>query len=634
MERPQQATSCSKCGEPLPPAFLLAGNDATGRTAALPLAPRDLTLGRGLDCDVVLEASWDSVSRHHARLHWRQGGFEVSDASSSYGTLVNGRRLRSGECVRLAAGDRLLLGDADFIYSPTSCARSSGMRSFEDCARLARELTSLDPAEIVANGLELLRLVSGVERSYLVSAGDEPALDALLTRLDDPNLAVSRSAISEALRTGDRVARFVTGAGAELTESMVQLNLRRIWVHPVVGVEGRPVAAAYLDSPNEGRPFAPEVEQDLVTVVEHIGMALRNATLHGRVLSFNAELERKVAERTRELEDSRARLVSQDRLATLGRLVAGIAHELNNPVGAIASLAGTARSLTGPVMGAESELAAIVPDAAGRAAADALLRQALAASQHRPPDSRTRRELESRHAERLAAAGVPGAGVVAARFARAGLAPEDIEPALPVLVRAGERLSALVEQLFTFGRSLETIGQSAANVARIVDGLKTYSHLDRAEAEVADIHRSIQVALSVLAPRLPKSLEVVTHFDAIAPFVHRPGELTQVWTNLVDNAVRAMDEHGTLTIETHDEGESVRVTVADTGPGVPAGMRERIFELHVTTRGAGAGLGLGLPISKTIVEKNHGGRISFESRPGHTVFTVVLLKRGPLSQET
>jgi signal transduction histidine kinase len=407
---------------------------------------------------------------------------------------------------------------------------------------------------------------------------------------------------------------------------MEMFGLRRIWVTPIEGVEGRIVAALYLDSPAGGRAFGPDVEERLVAVARHIGLALRNASLFEQVVDLNRTLEARVAERTRELERSQTQLVARDRLATLGRLVAAIAHELNNPTGAIASFAGTLRGIAVPVMNARHEMANLFPDPEDQRAASALLEAAAAAARSTPTDTRARRELEDSLGEMLRSRRVPSTEMIAQRFARAGIGPERLEPHVGLLASHGQVLSELVERVHTFGRSVETIGQCAANVARIVDGLKTYAHLDRAEAEVADVHVGIQATLTVLAPRIPKGIEVVTRFDAIAPFPHHPGELTQVWTNLVDNAVRAMGEGGTLGIETHDEGDHVRVTVSDTGAGVPDQLRDRIFELDVTSRGPGAGLGLGLPICRTIVERRHGGRIAFESRPGRTVFTVVLSK--------
>jgi two-component system NtrC family sensor kinase len=517
-------------------------------------------------------------------------------------------------------------------------ARSPG--SDRDKARAVRldelssALTSLDPAEVIARGLELVRIVSAVERSYLVGAGTTPRLEPLLRPLTDPQLAVSRSSIEKAFATRQKVSLFVNpDAEIEMTRSANILGLRRIWVCPVLDPANAPIAALYLDSPIPGRPFDAEVEAKLELVAKHMGVALRNALLHAEVVELNRHLEEKVAERTRQLEESQARLIQQDRLATLGRLVAAIAHELNNPVGAIASFARTLEDLAGPIRRIEQELRDTFRGPGEEASARRLLERVLAAAEGDPIDTRTRRANEDALLGLLRERRISGAEAIAQRLARAGVNLDAAREAVPALTAHGEALSLLAERLGTFRRSISMIGQCAANTARIVDGLKTYAHLDRSEMEVADIHRGIQAALSVLAPRIPDGIEVVTHFATIAPFLHRPGELTQVWTNLVDNAVRAMGEHGALTVETADLGDRVRVTVADTGPGVPPELRDRIFDLHVTTRGPGAGLGLGLPICRTIVEQNHRGTITFESRPGRTVFTVALPKQPSPGQE-
>jgi signal transduction histidine kinase len=628
------AVRCAQCGAPLPVAVLVSRSTSGAPAQLLSLDPRDLTLGRSPDCDISFQQETPGVSRQHATLRWTGERFELRDAGSTYGTSVNGRRLRPTEMVALQHGDELLLGEQPLTYLEILPGAETQVGSADPRREeLERGLTSLDPAEVVSWGLELLRLVSGVERSLLIGAGADSRLEPLLVPLSHPDLKVSRSTIAQALESGRTVSRSLTSEGSELTESIALLHLRRIWVHPVAGPDARPLAAVYLDSPNAGAPFAPAVEQELVSVAEHIGVALRNALLHVEVLDLNRTLEQRVADRTRELEQSRAQIVAQDRLVTLGRLVAAIAHEMNNPVGAIASFAGTLRGLATPLLETRAELAAALPEPGALARAQALLDRALEASRRPPIDTRARRAQEEALAAHLTTAAVPAADLVARRLARIGLAAGEVESVLDVLRQRGEVVSALAERLFTFGRSLETIGQCSADLARIVDGLKTYSHLDRSTAEVADLHRGIEAALSVLAPRIPHGIEVVTHFGEIEPFVHRPGELTQVWTNLVDNAVRAMGESGTLTIETSDEGDTVRVTVTDSGPGIPLALQDHIFDLHVTTRGPGAGLGLGLPICRTIVEQNHHGKIAFVSRPGLTSFAVVLPKHGPPSQE-
>ena len=620
---------CPSCHEKLPVA-ILAPLDPTGPQAAMPrpLPARELIVGRGAGADVDI-AQPKGISRRHARLVWDRNQFELIDEGSSFGTFLNDKQLSAGDHLAVRDGDELRFGETRFRIR---YLRSAGLPEPEATAyaELARQLTTLDPAQIVTRGLELARLVSSADRSYLVSAGNDPHLDALLTPLSQPDLRVSRSAIADAFKTGRTVSHFLDAqATAFPRESMRELDLRRIWVTPIEGLDGRRVAALYLDSPSSGEPFSPDVEARLETVARHIGMAVRNASLYAQVVSLNQTLEQRVEERTRQLEHSQTQLISQDRLVTLGRLVAAIAHELNNPVGAIASFAGTLRGLMTPIMALRQEVDSLFADEADRQATRAMLDEAMAAARRPATDSRRRRELEDRIATKLAAAEVPSASLVAQRLARMGFDPDRVETAIALLAANGDRLTALIEQLYTFGRSVETVGQCADNVARIVDGLKTYAHLDRSEAEVADIHRSIEATLSVLAPRIPKGVEVITQFGSIAPFAHRPGELTQVWTNLVDNALRAMGETGTLRLETRDRGQSVQVIITDTGGGIPEALRDRIFELDVTSRGPGAGLGLGLPICRTIVERKHGGRISFTSRPGETIFTAELSKTPP-----
>ena len=369
-------------------------------------------------------------------------------------------------------------------------------------------------------------------------------------------------------------------------------------------------------------------------VVDQIGQAICNAALHSEVLDLNQTLEQKVLNRTRQLEESRAALIGQDRLATLGRLVAAIAHELNNPVGAMASFAQTIEQLVAPVMGVGERLKSLLSGPEQEVMARQLLDATLSSAVGKPLDTRSRRKLTDELRVVLAEAGIASPEEAARRLARLGLSSDKVRGSIDLIRDHDHQLVALLEQVHTFGRGVATIRDCSSGVARIVEGLKTYAHLDQASVEEADLHRGIEAALAVLQSQIPADVQVETHFDNIGPFPHRPGELTQVWTNLIDNAVRAMGERGRLLIETRDLGETVRVTVEDSGPGIPSGLRDTIFDLHATTRGPGAGLGLGLPICRAIVERNHGGQIDFESVPGRTAFTVTIPKTPAREQET
>ncbi|HXI03700.1 MAG TPA: FHA domain-containing protein [Candidatus Saccharimonadales bacterium] len=274
-----------------------------------PLAPRSHLIGRSRSCDLHLIRG-AKLSREHARLTWTSSGFTIADAGSTNGTYVNGRRSEKGETTLLADGVTIDLGEVTVTYR--TLARSpSGIAGFPYRQLLdqIRGMISLDPAEVIPRALELLRLVSNVERAFIVSPGFEKRLAPFMTPLDDPAFRGSRSIVWQAIGRSRNVTDFV---GPEQTEgirqSMKDLQLRRIWVSPLKIGPGRPVAAVYLDSTVPGELFDHETELLMDAVVDQIAIALKNAALHSEVVELNETLEQKVAERTRQLEESRARL--------------------------------------------------------------------------------------------------------------------------------------------------------------------------------------------------------------------------------------------------------------------------------------------------------------------------------------
>jgi signal transduction histidine kinase len=240
------------------------------------------------------------------------------------------------------------------------------------------------------------------------------------------------------------------------------------------------------------------------------------------------------------------------------------------------------------------------------------------------PDTVKRRQRETAITAILERTSGVGVSHLARVLARTGLSTETIGSHASLLVGNRDLLAGVIDKIYTFTRATLTIRDASSNIARIVDGLKQYSHLDRAAMVTEDIHQGLQTTLEVMHSRIPPSVNVVTRFGNVPPFPHRPGELMQVWTNLLDNALTAMDETGTLSIETCRDGDLAVVRIRDSGTGIPLELRDRIFDLDITSRGPGAGLGLGLPICRSIVEENHGGSITFESEPGRTEFTVRL----------
>ncbi|HET6662838.1 MAG TPA: ATP-binding protein, partial [Acidimicrobiales bacterium] len=166
-----------------------------------------------------------------------------------------------------------------------------------------------------------------------------------------------------------------------------------------------------------------------------------------------------------------------------------------------------------------------------------------------------------------------------------------------------------------------------ARISALLTSAKQYTQMDRAPLQTFDVHEGLDATLTMLGHKLGDGIDVVRDYDRTVPHIAAfPGELNQVWTNLIDNAVDAMDGHGTLTIRTGLGGDHDRlvVEIGDTGPGVPDEVRSRIFEPFFTTKPMGKGTGLGLDIAWRIVVGRHRGDIRLESEPGDTRFQVIL----------
>jgi len=180
--------------------------------------------------------------------------------------------------------------------------------------------------------------------------------------------------------------------------------------------------------------------------------------------------------------------------------------------------------------------------------------------------------------------------------------------------------------LLVTDRMVQDIGESARRIATLVNSVKTYTHMDQGqEKQYADIRIGIKNTFQMLIYKIKKgNITVVKEFDeSLPPVKAQIGELNQVWTNLIDNALDAMEPNGKgiLTIKTERDKEFVQVTIADNGPGIPEEIRSRIFDPFFTTKEMGKGTGMGLEVVQRIVQQ-HNGSIKVISEPGHTAFVV------------
>jgi signal transduction histidine kinase len=221
---------------------------------------------------------------------------------------------------------------------------------------------------------------------------------------------------------------------------------------------------------------------------------------------------------------------------------------------------------------------------------------------------------------------VPEPWKLAAPLAQAGI---DVSWLERVHQLAGSATPAAVQWVaasLTAENLAAELTESTKRMSALVSAVKSYTYMDRGELVEADVHEGLETTLTVLGHKLKhKRIEVVRSYDRSLPklTVHG-GELNQVWTNLLDNAICAMGDSGTLTIATARDGPCVRVDIADTGPGIAPDARQHIFDPFFTTKPVGSGTGLGLDTTRRIVTESHRGSISFESEPGQTVFHVWL----------
>ncbi|MGE3289096.1 MAG: ATP-binding protein [Pseudonocardia sp.] len=324
-------------------------------------------------------------------------------------------------------------------------------------------------------------------------------------------------------------------------------------------------------------------------------------------------------------------VAQRERLLALGKLTAGLTHELNNPAAAAGR---AAHSLRDRVSAMRHKLGLI---ASGRMDRDHL--KALVDIQEKfveiaadPPrlTSLQAADAEDEVADWLDEHGVAGGWELAPVFAAAGLGTDQLEA-----VHAAAPPDGLEGAVRWLSYTVETealmreIADSADRIAALVGAAKQYSQLDRAPHQFFDLHAGLDATLVMLGPKL-SGITVVRDYTPDLPQIPGyPAELNQVWTNLIVNARDAMGGSGTLTLRTRVVEECVEVAVTDTGSGIPPEIVGRIFEPFFTTKPVGEGTGLGLDVSYRVVVGRHHGDLRVDSEPGRTTFTVRLPLREP-----
>src|SRR5450755_1352185 len=360
------------------------------------------------------------------------------------------------------------------------------------------------------------------------------------------------------------------------------------------------------------------------------------AMTEARVLRFPAALFPQLVQKMPELATRLVGLMSdrireatrfeqqRDRLAALGKLSAGLAHELNNPASAAKRSASQLRELLKRIRDASHELGRRDLSAAQKSEIEKL-EASVTQADVPPPDPLTASDLEEQLDSLLRSHGQNDLWQLAADLARKNFKAEALEQLFTTLdadtARAAlVRISASVE----IAGLLNEIESSTSRISDLVGAIKEYTFMDQAPVQNIDIVKSLETTLTILNHKLKHGVTVQRDYQKIPFLVNSFGsELNQIWTNLIDNAIDAMGGKGELRVRTYREDGCVVVEIGDNGPGIAPDVKPHIFEPFFTTKGVGEGTGLGLDTVMRIVKK-HRGSIQVTSRPGDTRFHVSL----------
>ncbi|XDD53720.1 sensor histidine kinase [Leptospira sp. WS4.C2] len=387
-----------------------------------------------------------------------------------------------------------------------------------------------------------------------------------------------------------------------------------------------------LGKHKEGKIYDIEEIEIILEILSVSLMSLSNSMIYQQLLNLTETLEAKVRERTKELEETQAHLVQSEKMASLGVMVAGIAHEINTPAAVINGAADNLDANLVFVLSHLGDITHLIQNPDFRSIYLDILFSFVKEDPAAKIDPKDKFKLKKETKFRFIQDGIPenDASDLSTFLIDHHLLHMQ-EELLRIWKTGGKETFEMLKNTLSLQRNIKNIKYAIRNIVRIVKALKYYSHLGQASYAECDLHEGLENTLVIMQNQIKHGVEIERVYGSIPPVRCNIDELNQVWTNLITNAIHAMKsiEHPKLTISSRRVGEDyVLISFEDNGSGIPTEIKDKIWDPFFTTKDQGEGTGLGLGIVKGIIEK-HKGRIEVESAPGRTLFMVYLPLVGP-----
>ncbi|MCH5432646.1 ATP-binding protein [Leptospira interrogans serovar Canicola] len=354
-------------------------------------------------------------------------------------------------------------------------------------------------------------------------------------------------------------------------------------------------------------------------------MALSNAIFYERLIELTETLEEKVKIRTQELEETQSQLIMSEKMASLGIMVAGIAHEINTPAGVINGAADNLDQNMNYLVQNVFDVVLFARYRKLRKNFELALLHLLRDKKKSELDSKEKFRLKNQLKEEMKSMNFsPTLTSELSNFIIENQIGKERKYIYNIILKDDDRGYFMLKNAAYINRNIKNIRYAIRNIVRIVKALKSYSHLDQSKTfSSSNIIEGMETTLLILNNQIKYGIDVIKNFQEIPLVICNPDELNQVWTNLIQNSIQALKGKGKIEISVFPWNGYVVVEIEDNGPGIPAKIQDRIWDPFFTTKDQGEGTGLGLGIVKGIVEK-HKGKITLNSNPGKTVFRVEL----------